>query len=682
MPTITETLQQARLCHHAGDLRQAERLYQQVVQADGQRPDVWLMLGQASQGLGKLPEAAASYRQSLGLDPASAETHFRLATALADQGQREQAASHFRQALQIQPGHGEALLGLGIALAELGQLGEAVTSLRAAVHSLPESAKAHYNLGVALAQQQKLDEAAASLRQAIKLQPNYPPPHYGLGNVLVGQGKRPEAIPCYREAIRLKPDFAGAYNNLGLALAEERRLAEAVVVLRQTVRLRPQAAEAHNNLGMVLAELGRFAEAEGCYHEALRLSPGYADAHNNLGSTYKEQGRTQETIASYDLALLFQPNGSGARWNRALAWLSAGDFEHGWPEYEWRWNRPKTPPRRLPQPRWDGGSLAGKTLLIYVEQGLGDTFQFIRYAPLVKAQGATGKNGDRTPKITGPVPVFSEQGATVLVECPAFLHPLLSRCKGIDRLLAEGSPLPDFDCHTPLLSLPHLLGTTWATLPAEVPYLFADPERVGRWAEQLRPVEGFKVGIAWQGNPHHQWDHFRSFPADYFAALAAVPGVRLISLQKGQAAEQLRRLVKRFPITELDSEKDAPTAAFMDTAAVMQNLDLVVTADTSLAHLAGGLGVPVWVPLSTVSDWRWLLKREDSPWYPTMRLFLQKTLGDWDGVFRRMATALRKMAKGNSQGRVQPFLPRSGCIPQPGVTAAHPRDQGAPGLLP
>src|SRR5262249_13950672 len=482
------------------------------------------------------------------------------------------------QALQIQPGHGEALLGLGIALAELGQLGEAVTNLQAAVHFLPESAQAHYNLGVALAQQQKHDEAAACLRQAIQLQPTYPPPHYGLGNVLVSLGKRPEAIPCYREAIRLKPDFAGAYNNLGLALAEERRLAEAAVGLRQAVRLRPQAAETHNNLGMALAELGRFAEAESCYHEALRLSPGYADAHNNLGSTYKEQGRTQEALTCYELAILFAPDAPGAHWNRALAYLQAADLERGWPEYEWRWQRPKSPPRRLPQPRWDGSPLGGKTLLIYVEQGLGDTFHFIRYAPLVK-----------------------QQSATVLVECPAFLHPLLSRCKGIDRLLAEGAPLPDFDCHTPLLSLPHLLGTTWATLPAEVPYLFADPERVRRWAEELRPLEGFKVGIAWRGNPPPQWDHFRSFPADYFAALAAVPGVRLVSLQKGAAAEQLRRLVKRFPVTELDSEQDAPTAAFMDTAAIMKNLELVVTADTSLDHLAGGPGVPGLLALSAGS---------------------------------------------------------------------------------
>jgi ADP-heptose:LPS heptosyltransferase len=298
-----------------------------------------------------------------------------------------------------------------------------------------------------------------------------------------------------------------------------------------------------------------------------------------------------------------------------------GDFEHGWPEYEWRWRRPKSPPRRLPQPRWDGAPLAGKTLLVYMEQGLGDMLQFIRYAPLLKAQGAN-----------------------VLVECPAFLHPLLSRCPGIDRLLAEGSPLPEFDVHVPLLSLPHLLGTTLATIPAQVPYLYAGEERVQRWAEELRPLEGFKVGICWQGNRHHQWDHFRSFPVEHFAALAAVPGVRLVSLQKGPGAEQLRKLGGSFPVVELDSEKDASAAAFMDTAAIMKNLDLVVTVDTSIAHLAGGLGVPVWVALSAVSDWRWLLQREDSPWYPTLRLFRQRALGDWDGVFGRMAAELKKQS--------------------------------------
>jgi tetratricopeptide (TPR) repeat protein len=587
---------------------------------------VWHLLGETCQSQGKLAEATGQFRRSLHINPNSAPTHYQLATALADQGQRAEAVEHYRKALEREPSHPGALLGLGVALAELGQVDEAVVNLQAATHFRPDSAKAHYNLGVALAQQHKLREAADSLHRAIRLEPGYAAPHYGLGNVLVSQGKRPEGIARYREAIRLKADYDAAYNNLGLALAEERRLAEAAVVLHQALRLRPRAAEAHNNLGMVLAELGRFAEAETCYQEALRRNPRYADAHNNLGSTYKEQGRTEEALASYQIALWLEPDGPSAHWNRSLALLQAGDFERGWPEYEWRWRRPKTPPRRLPQPVWDGATLAGKALLIHPEQGLGDTLQFIRYAPLVQ-----------------------RQGATVLVECPGFLHPLLSRCPGIDRLVAEGQPLPPFDCHAPLLSLPHLVGTTLATIPAEVPYLFADEERVRRWAAKLVPLGGFRVGIVWQGNRHHQWDHFRSFPVEHFAALAEVPGVRLVSLQKGPGADQLRRLAGRFPVTELDSERDAASAAFMDTAAVMKGLDLVVTADTSIAHLAGGLGVPVWVALSAVSDWRWLLKRSDSPWYPTMRLFRQTTLGDWEGVFERMAGALQRLvrAKGN-----------------------------------
>jgi hypothetical protein len=266
-----------------------------------------------------------------------------------------------------------------------------------------------------------------------------------------------------------------------------------------------------------------------------------------------------------------------------------------------------------------------------MEQGLGDMLQFIRYAELVK-----------------------QQGATVVVECPAFLHPLLGRCRGIDRLVAEGTPLPHFDAHVPLLSLPHRLHTTLATIPANIPYLFADDDRVQHWGRQLAPLAGFRIGIAWQGNRYHQWDHFRSFPVTQFAPLAQIREVRFISLQKGPGADQLKQRGHRFPVIELDSEQDAASAAFMDTAAIMQHLDLVITADTAIAHLAGGLGVPVWVALSAVNDWRWLRGRDDSPWYPTLRLFRQPRLGDWDGVFERMATEVPKLV--GQAGRPKPIL--------------------------
>jgi tetratricopeptide (TPR) repeat protein len=622
MATAAETFHRASQCHQAGHFRQAEELYRHFLQTEHSNPEAWHLLGAACHGQGKVAEAAFAYRRSLELAPTSAETQYRLATALADLGQRPEAVEHFRQVLQSQPGHADALLGLGVALAEQGSLADAVASLKAAVHYRPDLARAHYNLGVALAQLNRPAEAADSLSQALRLQPGYAAPHYALGNLLAAQGKRAEAVASYRAAVRHKPDYAEAYNNLGLALIEERQLAEAVVLLRQGARLRPLAAEAHNNLGLALADLGRFAEAESCFHEALRLAPAYADAHNNLGSCYKEQGRLDEALACYELALLFQPEAASVHWNRALALLHQGDFERGWAEYEWRWRRAKARPRSFPQPAWDGADPAARTVLVWMEQGLGDMLQFVRYAELLK-----------------------RRGATVLVECPAFLHPLLSRCRGIDRLLAEGETLPAFDAHVPLLSLPHRCRTTLADVPAEVPYLFADEGRVERWRQELAPLGGFRIGICWQGNRHHQWDHFRSFPVGQFAPLAALPGVRLVSLQKGPGAEQLKQLGGRFAVVGLDSEQDAATAALMDTAAVMKNLDLVITTDTAIAHLAGGLGVPVWVALAAVCDWRWLRGRNDSPWYPTMRLFRQTTLGDWDGVFRRMTAALKKKIK-------------------------------------
>jgi tetratricopeptide (TPR) repeat protein len=648
MSIASELLPQAQEAQRAGDLRRAEHLCLQVVEQEPEDAEAWRLLGVACNGLGKLADAAASFQQLLRVQPGSAEAHYRLGGVLGEQGKRDAACKHYRQATQIQAGHAEALCALGVALAEEGRLEEAVSHLRAACLSRPDSAAAHYNLGVALAQQGKPQEAQEFLEQALRLRPDYAQAHYGLGNAHAALGRRDQAMACYRRALEIKADYGEAYNNLGLALVEAGRPTEAVVLLRQGVRLRPKAAEAHNNLGLALADLGRFAEAEACYEEALRLQPRYADAHTNLASAYKEQDRLEEALAGYQVALWLNPPSASARWNRSLALLKAGDFERGWPEYEWRWQRPKTPARRLPQPAWDGADPAGKIILVYMEQGLGDMIQFIRYAkPL------------------------HDRGARVVVECPGFLVPLLSTCAGIDQLVPEGSVLPEFDCHVALMSLPWRLGTTLETIPAEVPYLRPDDECVERWHSelaaswsgrtdlqsvpaggdglQIRPTNEFRIGVAWQGNPHHPWDRHRSFPVSRLEALARVPGVRLVSLQKRHGTEQVRQLAGRFPLSELPSEEEADSAAFQDTAAIMRNLDLVVTADTAIAHLAGALGVPVWVALSKITDWRWLVGRDDSPWYPTMRLFRQESLGDWQGVFRRMAAELAESTPGTQE---------------------------------
>ncbi len=511
-----------------------------------------------------------------------------------------------------------ARAALGLSLAQQGRLDEAVVHFRAALGMRPDFAQAHHNLGIALAQQGKLEEATCCLREAVRLLPGYAEAHGNLANVLTSLKQYDDAVAGYKEALRLKPDAAEFANNLGSLLTKLGRIGEAVVFLEHAVRLRPAFTEAHNNLGLARIEQGHLTEAESCYREALRHRPGDAPALSNLANVLKDQGRWDEAFATFELALWHDPDSPSIHWNRALAWLEQGDFEKGWAEYEWRWRRPQTPPRPLPFPAWDGAPLAGRSLLLYMEQGLGDMIQFLRYAPLVQARGGR-----------------------VVVQAPAFLLPLFSTCPGIDELVAEGNPLPDCHLHAPLLSLPRLFGTTLETIPAAVPYLAADPERLASWRARLAAYPEFKVGVVWQGNPHHVWDRHRSVPLTRLAPLAAVPGVRLFSLQKGPGVEQIAPAAKQLPVTVLADQLDA-AGGFLDTAAVMQCLDLVITVDTAAAHLAGALGVPVWAALARVMDWRWLRDREDSPWYPTMRLFRQPAAGDWGAVFRRMAAELQR----------------------------------------
>jgi hypothetical protein len=328
-----------------------------------------------------------------------------------------------------------------------------------------------------------------------------------------------------------------------------------------------------------------------------------------------------------------------AKWNRALSLLESGNFELGWKEYEWRWQRKQTPPRPFKEPRWDGSPLNGRTLLIHMEQGLGDMIQFIRFATQAK-----------------------ERGGRVLVECPGFLAPLLNRCPGVDEIIPEGilapgtekQGMPRFDVQIPVMSLPGALGSTLETLPTKVPYLHLDQGLVDLWRTQLAKALSqyesvasgqLRVGIAWQGNPNHRLDRYRSIPLREFTRLAQQPGLRLVSLQKGPGAAQIKHMPSDFSIWEPPQSEQMTAQALLDTAALMKNLDLVISVDTGTCHLAGALGVPVWVPLSATGEWRWLLHREDSPWYPTMRLFRQKKLGQWRPVFRRMVRELKTLMR-------------------------------------
>jgi tetratricopeptide (TPR) repeat protein len=475
------------------------------------------------------------------------------------------------------------------------------------------------------------DEAEGYFREVLRLWPDHPGTLNNLGTAVWRQGRIHEAEELHRHALDRSPNDYAILNNLGNILWKQGRLDEAVPWYRQAVQLRPDSPEALMNLGVTLSDLGEFDEALRWIRESLRLQPDSPDSHVNAGNVLARQGNQDGALECYERALHLRADFPEARRNRSYIWLTRGEFERGWPEHEWRLRCAELLLLPVNSPRWTGEDLDGRSILLLSEQGLGDTLQFIRFARLVK-----------------------ERKGRVVVACPKPLIRLAARIPGVDRVVDWKSALPECDLHAPLLSLPAILGTTVASLPAE-PYLSVDAATVEKWrpivaralrrresAGVMRPDSAFTIGIAWQGNKDHKGDHWRSFPLTHFAHLAKLSGVRLISLQKGDGAGQLTDLAGRFPVGKLTrqykSRKDRRD--FLDTAAVMSQLDLVVTPDSSLAHLAGGLGVRVWVPLSTVGEWRWLFDRDDSPWYPTMRLFRQTTFDDWASVFKRMADVL------------------------------------------
>jgi Flp pilus assembly protein TadD len=497
-------------------------------------------------------------------------------------------------------------------------------------------ATVYFKQATALSDSGLYDEAEGYFREVLRLWPDHPGALNNLGTAICRQGRIQEAEEFHRRALVLDPDDFAILNNLGNVLWEQGRLDEAVRYYRQAVHRRPDSPEALMNFGVTLSDLGEFDEALQWIRGSLRLQPNSPGSHVNLGNLFARQGNLNGALDCYEQALRVQPDFPEARRNRAYIWLTCGDFERGWHEHEWRLKCAELLLLTVNSPRWTGEDLEGRSILLVAEQGLGDTLQFIRFAPLVK-----------------------ERHGRVVVACPKPLMRLVARCPGIDRVVDWKSALPDCDVHAPLLSLPAILETILANLPAET-YLSVDTGSVEKWrpiveralrrcerpdaALANKPDRFFKIGIAWQGNRGHKGDRWRSFPLTHFAHLAKLPGVRLISLQKSDGSEQLGGLGGRFAVAELTRRNKGrkDRRDFLDTAAVMSQLDLVVTPDSSLAHLAGGLGVRVWVPLSTVGEWRWLIDRDDSPWYPTLRLFRQTAFGDWDGVFQRMADALNE----------------------------------------
>jgi tetratricopeptide (TPR) repeat protein len=590
-----DALSQALRLHQAGRLAEAEPIYREILRDDPDHVDALQLLGLILHHTGRTELAFDHLRAALRLKPDYAEVHNNLGNMLRERGALEEAVASFRQALRWKPNYPEARATLSHTLHALGQ--------RAA-----ESGR--------------LDEAVTHNREAVHLNPGLVAAYSDLANVLVSLGLFEESLAPAREAILLSPDLVIAHMNLATALARVGDMEGAIAANRRLVELEPDLAEAHCNIGLLLANLERVDEAVAPSLEALRRRPDFPEAHCTLGRVHFQRGELSQAVERFRRSIELRPDFMEPHCNLALAYLKQGDFVRGWPEWEWRWRRPNYPPRPFPQPRWDGGDLTGRTLLVHCEQGLGDTLQFIRLLPLVK-----------------------QRGGRLVFECHPPLRSLLDGFPDVDQMITAGEPLPDFDVEAPLLSLPGILGITLDNIPAKVPYIHVSDELVTRWRSEVAGP-GVRVGIAWQGSPQHKNDRRRSVALDRFAPLAEVPGVTLISLQKGFGSEQIARA--QFPVVDLGNRLET----FADTAAVLQSLDLLISVDTAVIHCAGAFGVPAWLLLCFESEWRWLVDRDDSPWYPSMRLFRQPNSGEWDAVFDRVAVELGALTKRTGEKRL------------------------------
>jgi tetratricopeptide (TPR) repeat protein len=536
------------------------------------------------------------------------------------QGRLPQAAQAYADILAVKPDHVDALHMLGVIKLQSGELAEALRLMAAALKAKPKSPDVLINHGLALNSLGRHDEALASFEAVIAIKPNSAEAYNNRGSVLGKLGRSGEALESYERALALKRDYAEAHFNRSNLLMQLKRFEEALAAAERALALRPNYMKAYNNRANLLNALGRHEEALASAGRAQALDPKFSDAHYNAGNALARLGRHEEALDAFDRALTLNPNHAEAQWNAALARLRLGDLRNGLKQYEWRWRQGDAAKARrsFPQPQWRGEPLAGKTLLLHAEQGLGDTIQLVRYVPLLAAQGAR-----------------------VIVEVQPALKSLLADFAGAAQVIAFGESLPPFDLYCPMLSLPAAFGTDLDTVPAKIPYLAADEERIAEWRGRLPAQPGLRVGLVWSGNPTHQNDRHRSIPLAQLACLLDVPETNFVSLQKDVREEDAAVLA--------DAPRVAPIGGglrdFRDTAAVIALLDLVIAVDTSVAHLAGAMGKPVWVLVPFCPDWRWMLERADSPWYPSARLFRQPAIGDWQRAISQVRAALAELPR-------------------------------------
>ncbi len=591
MSNVTESINQTAKVSQLGHSQQAEQFYKQILQKDPQNPYALHSLG------------LIAYKK----------------------GQSDIALDLIGKAISINNNIPELHNSSGLILEAFGRFSEAINSYKHAVSIKPDYSDAYHNMAIAMQSIHRYDEAVTMCQKAISYRSDYAEAYNTMGYCLQKQNRPVEAIESFRRALQYKPALVEAYNHLGTLLYELGRSAEAIDIFRKAIQYDSAYSELYNNMGMALKDQEQFEEAIDNFKQAIRLEPDFTEAYYNLANSLRDQGQCEQALELYQQAIRLKPDYAQAHWNMALALLLKGDYEKGWQGYKWRRNtvlKNITDYRCFGKPRWDGSNFAGKRLLVHYEQGLGDNIQFARYLPMLKTRGGT-----------------------VVFEILDPLRTLFQNFPGIDELIIYEhgkKPSVEFDLYTSLFDLPSIFKTTLETTPCTVPYIHTDPAKVEYWRNQIAGPD-FKVGIAWAGSPVHGNDRYRSCSLSYFEPLSKIEGIKLFGLQKGQAASQMDQFAGKIPVINISKQ----FFDFSDTAAAIENLDLVISVDTSVLHLAGAMGKPTWALLPFAPEWRWMLNRTDSPWYPTITLFRQQQWGQWEQVFERMAAELRRLTGGN-----------------------------------
>lgn len=605
---------------HTGDIAGGTEFYLKARATEPRSPDIHHNLGAAYTSLGKESEALESFRNALALDPTNAATHSNAGMILLRQGNPRAALAHFRNAIALDPTNENARLGEVRGLVRLGQFHDAESALLRSLAVLPNSGQLASEWTGLLLKQNRASEAEAAARQFAAFRPDDPAGFVNLSAAMREQGNFVGAAKAARQAIALDPHCEPARINLAVAHLDGGEWDEAATACQAVLELNDRNADAWFTLGAARHRSGKLEQAGQAYAKASSLDPTRLEAWCNHGAVLRDLGKTEEAIRCYNRALSIEPHFALARFNRACAQLTMGHWKEGWADYEARWEVPGLlpPVRAVSSSRWNGESLEGKSLLVLAEQGFGDTIQFVRYLQST-----------------------AELGARVILEAPPALASLLSSAPGIHQVVGSTDPLPETDYHIPLLSLPRLVSENADQSKFAFPYLAPSGNH---WNPPNPRTHKLRVGLVWTGNPSQKDNLSRSIPWPGLAPLLRVGNIDWISLQTGPNAQDF----KNDPLWRKVEDWGSLFRDFQDTASALLQLDLLITVCTASAHLAGAMNLPVWALLSHAPCWRWGNSGSSTPWYPSMRLFRQPELGNWDAVISSVRDEILRLRDGRS----------------------------------